>query len=101
MAVNLKRIRGVVPYASEHSLYQAGVLSFNIRGMAPEEVAERLSKQGIAVRAGLHCAPLAHSTVGTEGTVRVSVSAFTSRRDVDRFLNVSEDIAMQRLRSRV
>ena len=42
--------------------------------LTQEELAEKLAKQGIAVRAGLHCAPLAHESAGTleTGTVRVS-----------------------------
>ena len=44
------------------------------KGLTQEELAEALAKQGIAVRAGLHCAPLAHESAGTlkTGTVRVS-----------------------------
>jgi selenocysteine lyase/cysteine desulfurase len=39
-----------------------------------EELADALGRQGIAVRAGLHCAPLAHKSAGTlaTGTVRIS-----------------------------
>ena len=50
-----------------------------------EEIGEALAERGIAVRAGLHCAPLAHRTAGTldTGTVRVSFSAFSTLREVD------------------
>ena len=56
--------------------HQAGVLSVVPEGMDPEELGERLAQRGIAVRAGYHCAPLAHHTAGTleSGTVRLSVS---------------------------
>lgn len=52
---------------------QCGTLSF-VPNCDVEELAEFLSKQSIAVRAGLHCAPLAHQSAGTldTGTVRVS-----------------------------
>ena len=52
---------------------QCGTLSF-IPNCDVEEMAEFLSKQSVAVRAGLHCAPLAHESAGTleTGTVRVS-----------------------------
>lgn len=52
---------------------QGGTLSF-IPPLDCELAAERLAQRGVAVRAGLHCAPLAHRTVGTleTGTVRVS-----------------------------
>jgi len=53
--------------------YQAGTLSF-LPKLDCEEAARRLANRGIAVRAGLHCAPLAHESAGTltTGTVRVS-----------------------------
>lgn len=53
---------------------QAGTVSFLVPGQDCEAVAERLARQKIAVRAGLHCAPLAHESAGTleTGTVRVS-----------------------------
>ena len=53
--------------------HQAGTVSFLAPGDC-EELAARLAKRGIAVRAGLHCAPLAHKSAGTleTGTVRVS-----------------------------
>ncbi len=53
--------------------HQAGVVSFLPRRDC-EEVAQSLGRRGIALRAGLHCAPLAHESAGTleTGTVRVS-----------------------------
>ena len=56
-----------------HGPHQAGVVSFVPNGDC-EMVAEKLSRAGIALRAGLHCAPLAHESAGTleTGTVRVS-----------------------------
>mgnify|MGYP004635178397 FL=1 len=59
---------------------QSGLFSFQLPGQDCEGVGERLAAAGIAVRAGLHCAPLAHQTAGTleQGTVRVSPSVFTS-----------------------
>jgi len=57
-------------FTGEH---QSGTVSFLPQADC-EETAMRLSKRGIAVRAGLHCAPLAHESAGTldTGTVRVS-----------------------------
>ena len=56
-----------------HGPHQSGTVSF-LPGMDCEECARKLAQQGIAVRAGLHCAPLAHESAGTleTGTVRVS-----------------------------
>ncbi len=66
------------------------VISFNIRNINCEEIAEVLSSRyNIAVRAGLHCAPLAHKNKGTleiGGTVRAVPSAFTTKNDIDSFI---------------
>lgn len=65
-----------------------GVLSFQVEGMDCEEVARRLDQRGIAVRAGLHCAPLAHQTAGTleQGTVRVSFGPFNTPQQCKKLL---------------
>ena len=72
---------------------QSGVLSFQVRDMDCETVSERLGKLGFSLRAGLHCAPLAHATAGTEerGTVRMSVSAFTREAQVRRLAKALEN----------
>lgn len=61
------------------------VLSFNLDGVPSERTGEFLANGGIAVRCGLHCAPLAHEKLGTleTGTVRVSPSVFTRKEDMD------------------
>ncbi len=63
---------------------QAGVLSVSIGGVDCEEAAARLGAEGVAVRAGLHCAPLAHRTAGTleTGTVRFSFSPFNTADEI-------------------
>lgn len=74
----LREIPGMELFEAEDPTQQAGVLSFRWAGHSAEEVGERLGQKGIAVRAGYHCAPLAHRSAGTleSGTVRVSFSAF-------------------------
>lgn len=66
---------------------QTGVLSFCVANTDCEETAYALAQEGIAVRAGLHCAPLAHNSAGTgdTGTVRVSFSAFNTPHEAQRF----------------
>ncbi|MBR3560386.1 MAG: aminotransferase class V-fold PLP-dependent enzyme [Oscillospiraceae bacterium] len=85
-AEGLSRMDGVTPFISEDERRQVGVLSFTVAGRAPEDVAEALASRSVAVRAGLHCAPLAHRSGGTAGTVRVSVSAFDGEAEIDGFL---------------
>ena len=72
--------------AADDPSAQGGLLSLQVRDIDSEEVAHRLGKQGIAVRAGLHCAPLAHRSAGTldSGAVRVSFSPFNTQKEVRR-----------------
>ena len=58
--------------------------------MTPEELADRLAEQGVATRAGLHCAPLAHISAGTDkiGTIRFSASVFNTEAEVDHLLGL-------------
>ncbi len=64
---------------------QAGVLSIRAEGIKSEILADRLAEKQVAVRAGLHCAPLAHRTAGTEntGTVRLSLSFYSTSRQAE------------------
>lgn len=94
-AAGLARIDQVRVYASPRPELQTGVLSFTVRGTDCETVEEALGKEGIAVRAGLHCAPLAHRSAGTleTGTVRASFSAFNTPQEADRLVRAVERIA--------
>ncbi len=62
-----------------------GVLLFSVRGEESEVTAAKLGDCGICTRAGLHCAPLAHKTLGTgdDGAVRASFSVYTTEKEVD------------------
>jgi len=72
---------------------QAGTVSF-VPGGDCEEVAHRLGQMGIAVRAGLHCAPLAHTSAGTveTGTVRVSFGIDCNDTQTDAFLRAASKL---------
>jgi len=87
-ADGLRALSGVHVFAAEDPSKQLGVLSFTADGREPEELAHTLAQRGVAVRAGLHCAPLAHRSAGTAplGTVRISVSAFSTDAEIDGFL---------------
>ena len=78
------RLPGVRVFADPDQGCQMGVLSFQIQGVDCEEAGAALARRGIAVRAGLHCAPLAHQTAGTAelGTIRASFSAFNTPQEV-------------------
>lgn len=87
----LKTMQKIKLYTEMPTLeYYAPVLSFNVDGRSSEEVASLLNKHSIAVRAGLHCAPLAHKCKNTLdiGTVRVSPSIFTKESDINYLVKV-------------
>ena len=69
---------------------ESSVLSAVPLGRDPETLAERLAERGVALRAGLHCAPLAHMTAGTvqTGTLRFSASVFNTMAEVEQVLGL-------------
>ncbi len=73
---------------------QAGVLSFLLPQLDCEEAAQMLSQRGIALRAGLHCAPLAHQTGNTlkTGTIRASLSSYTTKQELDAFIHAVAEL---------
>ena len=81
-------------FASPEPFLQSGVLSFQVKDLPCEEAARRLGERGFSLRAGLHCAPLAHQTAGTagEGTVRLSVSAFTRESQIRKLARALENL---------
>ena len=73
---------------------QSGVLSFRCTEADCETVAALLAARGIAVRAGLHCAPCAHASAGTleAGTVRVSFSAFSRTAETETLARILREL---------
>ena len=93
LAARLNILPGLRVYYSDKN-DQSGLLSVVPENMSCDALSERLGAAGIAVRSGLHCAPLAHDTAGTlqTGTVRLSVSPFNTPREIDRAADVIENI---------
>ncbi len=78
-------IPGVVLYGPQDAGRRTAVVSFNIPGVSPSELAFRLDEQfAVLSRPGLHCAPVAHRTLGTfpEGTIRFSFSHATTEDEI-------------------
>lgn len=73
---------------------QSGILSFSIPTIDSETVSEAISRRGIAVRGGLHCAPLAHRSAWTleNGTVRISLSPFVSQTEAEKACKIIRDM---------
>lgn len=77
------------------------MVTLNMAGLPSEETAARLAAAGIAVRAGLHCAPGAHRRMGTVGggAVRLCPSCFTTVAEVDKTAKNLREIARKALQS--
>jgi selenocysteine lyase/cysteine desulfurase len=94
MAKAVQTIQGIQGIESPNPALQTGVLSLVPEKMDVEEVGEALARRGICVRAGYHCAPLAHKSGGTieKGTVRLSFSAFNVAQEVRQTAEVLGEI---------
>ena len=92
LLAGIGRMRGVRCWPAQPD-NAVGIVSFVIDGYTPQEVGMIFDQQfGMAVRTGLHCAPLAHRLLGTlpTGTVRVGLGWFNSTNEVDELLCVME-----------
>lgn len=76
---------GARVYAPHH---HGGIVLFSLDGIPDEDIAARLDSFGICTRAGLHCAPLAHETLGSDGAVRISFGIYNTEAEVREFLRV-------------
>lgn len=71
-----------------------GIVSCLIEGISSDSAGNIFDRQGISVRTGLHCAPLAHKFIGTypAGTIRFSVNYFTSEEDFEQLIEALDFI---------
>lgn len=93
---SFKNMKNIVCYGDFEKKERVGVLSFNIKGVDGVEAANELSdKYNIAVRSGLHCAALAHKTLGTQksGTIRMSFSYFNTKNEVKKAIDAIYEIS--------
>lgn len=85
----LKKDKRITVYRRADSRY-APIVAFNIEDVPSEKAAQKLAESGFCLRAGYHCAALAHNALNTEnGTIRFSPSVFNSKSEVLRLaLNI-------------
>ena len=83
----MRGIPDMTLYGPPDALQRTAVVSFNVRGISPSDLAFELDEQfAILSRPGLHCAPAAHRTIGTfpQGTVRFSFGFYTTEDEIKR-----------------
>lgn len=94
----LLNINNIIYYGDTTGSNSTTCLSFNIKGMDTAELSYKLDSDfGIRNRSGLHCAPLAHKTIGSypSGTVRLSISYFNTKEDIDLTLSALNKISKE------
>ena len=64
-----------------------GVVSFNVRGVHPHDVASILDMNGVCIRAGHHCAEPLLTYLGEQSTCRASVAFYNDKTDIDRLVS--------------
>ncbi|HOE17888.1 MAG TPA: aminotransferase class V-fold PLP-dependent enzyme [Syntrophorhabdaceae bacterium] len=92
----LSLLDGIELYCTENFPDHVGLLTANIRGMDPNDAGAILDGDfGIAVRVGLHCAPLVHESLGTSpyGSIRFSIGPFNTSDEIDHVLKAMAEIA--------
>ena len=96
MIEGLSSIPGVLSYGCRDANKQIAVISFNLRDLASSEISMKLDEEfNIMTRPGLHCAPIAHQTIGTfpQGTLRLSAGYFTAEEEIKLTLEAVQKIA--------
>lgn len=79
---------GVEVYGERNG--RASAVAFNICGMHPHDTASILDSEGVAVRAGHHCAQPLHAALGIDSSTRASFHCYNNEDDVDRFIQAVE-----------
>jgi len=92
-------LAGLTLYGQKSVQNRTPVVSLNVTGMDPADVAMALDEGfGIMSRSGLHCAPAAHKTIGTypTGTVRFSFSYFNTEKQISASIEALKKICQTR-----
>ncbi|WP_210766451.1 cysteine desulfurase [Streptococcus sp. NLN76] len=86
----LQSVEGVEIYGPPSLEGRTGLISFNLEGLHPHDVATALDYEGVAVRAGHHCAQPLLFYLGVGATLRASLYAYNTKEDCDRLVQALE-----------
>ena len=82
----LSKLDYITLYLTPNEQNHSAVISFNIKGVHPHDVASILDTEGVAVRSGNHCAQPLLRYLGVDSTVRASFSFYNTKEDVDKLI---------------
>jgi cysteine desulfurase/selenocysteine lyase len=78
-----REVPGIELYGPSDPAIRGGVVSFNLPGVHPHDVAQVLDRYGVAIRAGHHCTMPLHERLDLSATARASFQCYTTREDID------------------
>ena len=82
----LQAIEGLTVYGPEDPTKHVGVIAFNLDGLHPHDVATALDYEGVAVRAGHHCAQPLINALGIHSAARASFYIYNTKEDCDKLI---------------
>jgi len=83
----LKKLDYIQLYLTSNTQNHSAVISFNIKGVHPHDVASILDSEGVCVRSGNHCAQPLLRYMGIDSTCRASFYFYNTKEDVDKLIN--------------
>ena len=86
----LEKLKYITVYGPKNIKEKAGVISFNINGVHPHDVASVLNKEKVCIRSGNHCAQPLLKYMDLESTCRASFYIYNTKNDVDNLINALE-----------
>ncbi len=88
----LSKVSGIKIYGPKNPEARGGVVSFNLRGAHPHDVAQILDEKGIAIRSGHACCQPLMKRLGVAAVCRVSFYIYNTKKDVDRLIEGLEEV---------
>lgn len=83
----LSEVEDLTIYGPLQAKKRGGIIAFNIAGIHPHDLASMLDKEGIAIRAGYHCAMPVHQRLGISGSARISFYIYNDFKDIDKLVD--------------
>ena len=83
----LKSVSGLTLLGPSSAGARAPIFSFTIKGIHPHDIATLLDREGIAVRAGHHCAQILHESFSLDASVRASLCLYNTTQEIDRLVS--------------
>lgn len=84
----IKRLKEVPNIRIYNEFSEAGIITFNVKDIFPQDLAIYLDKYGICVRAGSHCAKILKDDLGIKNTVRISLYFYNTKSEIDELVEV-------------